>query len=143
MARILIILACLGAALALVGAGCGGGDGGGSDEEASSTTIAGQAANDHGSKDVSGEDELEMEADDFYFEPTILEGTAGQTLKIDIENEGSATHTFTIDDQDVDVTIEPGDTQEVEVTFPQSGVIRFYCRFHDGQGMAGALEAEG
>jgi plastocyanin len=142
MLRTTLLFAVVVAALTLLAAACGGG---GSDEgeEAATTTIAGQPANDHGSRDVSGEDELELEADDFYFEPTVLTGSPGQTLKIDIENEGSASHTFTIDDQDVDVTVEPGDTAEVEVTFPDSGEVRFYCSFHEAQAMAGALETSG
>jgi len=142
MQRTMLTFALVVAAVTLLAAGCGGG---GNDEggEAGTTTIAGEPASDHGSMEVSGEEELDLEADDFYFEPTVLTGSPGQKLMIDIENEGSASHTFTIDGQDVDVTVEPGDRAEVEVTFPQSGEIRFYCRFHEAQGMAGALEASG
>jgi len=138
-----MLLIVVVAAVALLASGCGGGGGNENNEEAASTTIAGEAASDHGSKDVMGEQELELEADDFYFEPTILKGSPGQKLTIEIENEGSASHTFTIDDQNVDVTVAPGEKADADVTFPESGELRFYCRFHEAQGMAGALKASG
>ena len=138
-------------ALALLAAACGrggGGGGGGSSpteqggagQGGGTLTIAGEQANDHGSSDVAGESEARLEADDFYFEPTVLVGTAGQRLTIEVENEGSATHTFTIDEQGIDEELSPGGSATVTVTFPDSGQLVFYCRFHRGQGMLGALQ---
>jgi len=75
-------------ALTLVAAACGG------DEEGASTTVGGQKANDHGSQDVAGESELDLELDDFYFEPIVLIGSAGETLTLDLENEGDTEHNF-------------------------------------------------
>ena len=134
-------LACLIVALvaALILAACGGDDDSSSGEdEGGTTTIAGESANDHGSQDVSGTDEASLEMDDFYFEPTILTGEAGQTLKIELENEGDATHNFSTDDKDF-VDVEPGEDASVTVTFPDSGTLAFFCKFHDSQGMRGAL----
>jgi plastocyanin len=104
-------------------------EGGGEDEgegqaEESTVTIAGREATDHGSEDVTGEDEIEVELDDFYFEPTVLEGEAGQALTVTMFNEGDAPHTFTIDELDVDEELEPGDEGvTAEVTFPESGAL--------------------
>ncbi len=39
----------------------------------------------------------------------------------------------------MDVTVQPGATGEASVTLPSSGAVRFYCRFHQGQGMQGAF----
>jgi plastocyanin len=138
----------------LLGAACGGDDepeGGAtsgseqSDEDegggGGTVQVAGEDANDHGSTDASGEDELKLEADDFYFSPTVITGAAGQSLTVEIENEGNAPHTFTIDDQGIDEQIEAGEDASVEVTFPDSGEVLFYCRFHQGQGMRGGLKA--
>jgi plastocyanin len=126
-------------------AACGGSSSSSSStgEEGGTTTIAGEPANDHGSEDVSGKQKIEVEADDFYFKPTVLNGTPGQKATIDIHNEGNASHTFTIDGQNVDVEVGPTEERDVEVTFPESGTLRFYCRFHEAQGMAGELEASG
>ena len=60
--------------LALVATACSKS---GNESEGGTTTIAGQTANDHGTKDVSGESSVELEQDNFYFEPTILKGTPG------------------------------------------------------------------
>jgi plastocyanin len=102
--------------------------------------IGDDQANDHGSADVTGTDETKLEQDNFYFNPTVLTGSAGQSLKIELDNEGSVPHTFTIDDQNVDVQVEPGEDASVDVTFPDSGFVEFYCRFHRGSGMAGELK---
>lgn len=134
-------------ALSVVAAACGGGGGGGGgspatpgEEEGGNVEIAGERANDHGSEDVSGASELEVEADDLYFEPTILSGTAGQEITIEVVNEGAAAHTFTIDEQGIDEELQPGADATVRVTFPDSGTVVFYCRFHRSQGMLGALQ---
>ena len=135
------------AVVLLLGAACGGDDepqGGATsssgEEEGGTVQVAGQDANDHGEADLSGRDEFDLEMDDFYFEPTVLTGEAGQTILIELENEGNAPHTFTIDDQGVDVEVEAGRSGEAEVTFPDSGEVLFYCRFHQGQGMRGGLK---
>jgi len=118
-------------------ASCGGGD----DEssEGGTTTIGDVAANDHGTKDVSGESRVEVELDDDYFEPTVLEGKAGERVTLELKNEGSNEHNLTIDELNIDQDVEAGDETEVEVTFPDSGTLTFYCKYHRGQGMAGAF----
>jgi plastocyanin len=134
------------AAVVLLAAGCGGyggkskstssesSGGGGSDGK---KTIAGVAANDHGSKSVG--DEAGVELDDYYFEPTVLRGKPGSKVKLELENEGSTEHNFSIDSQSVDQDVEAGEDAKVTVTFPKSGVLSFYCKYHRDKGMAGAL----
>ena len=121
-------------ALTLVAAACGG------DEEGASTTLGGQKANGHGSQDVAGESELDLELDDFYFEPTVLTGNAGETLKLDLENEGDTEHNFSLTDQRIDQDVEAGEKAEVSVTFPDSGTLVFFCKYHQDMGMRGALQ---
>jgi YVTN family beta-propeller protein len=96
---------------------------------------------DHGSKDVRGLDELELEADDYYFEPTVLQGAPGQKLKLTVSNEASMLHNFSLPTQGIDRDIRPAGQVEVEVAFPASGALRFYCKFHQAQGMTGELRA--
>jgi len=105
--------------------------------------IGGEEATYHGTTDVSGESGFELELDDFYFGPTVLEGEAGQTLTLTLHNEGEAPHTLTIDGA-VDEELEPeAEGVTVDVTYPDTGALAFYCRFHRGQGMLGALSVEG
>lgn len=128
----------------LVVAACGGSNGDESGEEGGSTTIAGMTAELHGTKDVSGETgKVEIELDDDYFEPTILEGEPGQTVTLELKNEGNNPHTLTISGQGIDQEVQPGDEAEVDVTFPKGGQLAFVCRFHESNGMVGALEVSG
>jgi plastocyanin len=105
--------------------------------------IGGEEATYHGTTDVAGESELELELDNFYFGPTVLDGDAGETLTLSLHNEGSAAHTFTIDAAGIDQELQPGDEGSVDVTFPDSGALVFYCRFHRSSGMLGALSVDG
>ena len=135
-------LVAVALALVLAAAACGGGGGDGNESEGGTTTIGGVAAESHGTKDVSGETgKVEVEMYDNYFEPTVLQGTPGQTVELELKNTGNAAHTFTISEQSVDKEIQPGDETETEVTFPQSGELTFVCKFHQSSGMVGALEA--
>jgi plastocyanin len=144
-----VVIACL----LLIGASaaCGdddddSGSGSGStasgSEESSGTTpvsLEGEV-NDHGTETAEGANpSVSMEADDFYFGPTFIQAEPGATITIEIENEGDATHTFTVDDQNIDEEIDAGDSTEVEVTAPDSGTLEFYCRFHRNRGMQGAI----
>ena len=127
------------------GSGGGGGEDAGEGHEAQGTvTIGGEEATNHGSVDVAGTEGVELELDDFYFGPTVLEGEAGQSLTLTLHNEGDAPHTFTIDESGVNEELSPGDQDvTVDVTFPDSGPLVFYCEFHRGQGMIGALSVGG
>jgi len=112
----------------------------GNESGGGTTTIAGQKANDHGTKDVSGEASAELEQDNYYFNPTILKGTAGEKLTLELSNEGSALHNFSITDQGISQDVESGTKAEVTVTFPQSGTLVFFCKYHQTLGMVGGLE---
>jgi uncharacterized cupredoxin-like copper-binding protein len=106
-------------------------------------TIGSDQANDHGTEDVTGMTSFELEADNddgFYFKPTVLSGSANQSLTLEIKNEGTAEHNFTIESLDVNVNIQPGQSQEVTVKFPGSGTVEFFCSFHRSLGMAGELQ---
>lgn len=129
---------------ALAVTACGGYGGGDKSEEGGSTTIGGMTASLHGTKDVSGESgKVEIEMYDDYFEPTVLKGKPGQTITLELKNEGSNPHTLTISDKGIDKEVQPGDEAEADVTFPQSGELTFVCRFHESKGMVGALEVSG
>jgi len=106
-------------------------------------TIGSDQANDHGTEDVTGMTSFELEADNddgFYFKPTVITGSANQSLKLEIKNEGTAEHNFTIESLGVNVNIQPGQSQEVTVKFPGSGTVEFFCSFHRSLGMAGELK---
>jgi plastocyanin len=98
--------------------------------------------NDRGERSVAGLGQVEIEASDFAFTPTTLRGTPGQHLRIAIENAASIDHNFSLDEQGIQQDITPGGRATVEVTFPASGVLRFFCALHAGRGMNGRLASE-
>jgi plastocyanin len=140
-----LVVAALMVTLSL--AACGNDD---NKTEATNTTAGDRAASDapvtlsgkvnnEGTKDATAGGELEVEADDFYFKPTFIKATAGQKLTISLKNEGAATHTFTSTELGVDKELKPGDTATVEITVPSADAVAFFCRFHQGGGMQGAV----
>ena len=119
-------------------AACGGSSSGGN------TVAAGDATpsfNDHGSTTVSG-DTVEIEADDFYFSPSVITGTPGEEITVKLANGSGTEHNFSVDSQDVDVDIEAHEDVTTTVTIPASGFVSFYCSYHKSQGMAGVLESK-
>jgi plastocyanin len=130
------------AVFVLVVVGCGGSKKSEQGEsEGKKATIAGLSANDHGSKQVSGTAEVEL--DDFYFDPTVLKGKPGSKVTLTLKNEGKVKHNFDLDAQQIDQDIDPGKSATVTVTIPQSGQVSFFCKYHKSMGMAGALQASG
>jgi len=139
--KILILLGVM----ATVAVGCGGG--GSTATSSSSSQSSGNASqpvslpgqtNNKGTKSATGND-IEVELDDFYFNPTFIQGTPGQTLTVHLKNEGKNAHTFTSTALNVDKTLQPDQTMDVQVMLPQAGATAFHCSFHQGQGMQGAF----
>jgi plastocyanin len=103
----------------------------------------GAGAVNRGTQAVTGS-KVEIEADndgsEFYFKPTCVTGSG--TVTVEVKNQGSIAHTFTVQALGIDEQIEPGKTKDVSVTFPASGAAPFVCKFHAGSGMRGALLAK-
>ena len=145
-----LIVAVLGLGVVPLVAGCGSSSSSSSSSSTESSssgggkkTIAGVQANDHGTKAASSSGKTEVELDDFYFKPTVLQGKPGAQVRLELKNEGKVEHTFTIDSQGVDQDLQPGDEAEVTITIPKSGAVSFYCKLHKSSGMAGALAVSG
>src|SRR2546430_1019231 len=104
-----------------------------------SITLGGVTYANHGTKDVRNLSKLELEADDYYFSPTFLRGRPGQKLTLLAESEASTLHNISIPALGIDRNIPPKGKVEVNVTFPSSGVLAFFCKFHGALGMNGQL----
>src|SRR5437879_9368616 len=104
-----------------------------------SITLGGVTYDNHGTKDVRNLSKLELEADDYYFSPTFLRGRPGQKLTLLVESEASTLHNISIPALGIDRNIPPKGKVEVNVTFPSSGVLAFFCKFHGALGMNGQL----
>ncbi|HEY5625786.1 MAG TPA: cupredoxin domain-containing protein [Dehalococcoidia bacterium] len=80
-------------------------------------------------------------ARDFAFDPITIGAQAGVTVEVGFANVGTANHTFTIDELDVDLALSSGESRTVEFAFPDQA-IEFYCRIHPVL-MRGTLEPGG
>lgn len=109
-------------------------------KESKTVTMNGVTYADHGTKDVRKLSKLELEADDYYFGPSVLRGNPGQKLTLMMENEASTLHNITIPALGIDKDIPPKGKVRLDVTFPASGALTFSCKFHGPLGMAGMLK---
>lgn len=116
------------AVLALTVAACGGGGGNGDQ----TTTTQGQ------SQGV----EVTVNATEFAFEPSTIEVPAGVPVTIILVNDGVVEHDFSIDDIDLHIFANPGETVRETVTFT-AGTYEVHCAVagHKEAGMMGTLVA--
>jgi plastocyanin len=109
------------------------------------TTLGTEQANFVKQEDASGMSSIEIEADTDnnvnYFSPTIVTGTAGQQLSIELKNASdSVKHNFIVEGQSINEDLDPGQTATVTVTLPASGVLEFHCEYHQSIGMVGQFQ---
>ena len=60
--------------------------------------------------------EIEVELDDYYFQPKSISILLGETVRLVLKNEGRSTYTFTIDELGIDVRLALGETKTIEIT---------------------------
>ena len=114
-------LACILAVVLLLGT-CGGSDDDGDDQTKPKTT-----ASTSGPADAL--DGLDVTLNDNYFDPKLIVGEPGTLYRFDLLNEGASVHNFSIGST-VSVDVPAGTTSKVEVVFPESGDVEFFCKFH-------------
>ena len=80
----------------------------------------------------AGSDAVEVVQDDDDFEPEALHLEAGTEVDVEVRNEGSNDHNFTIDALDLSTgTIEPGRVMTATFVVP-NGTTEYRCTFHPG-----------
>jgi plastocyanin len=79
---------------------------------------------------------------DNFFEPPCIAVSSTQT--INLTNAGNLDHNFTVEEGDYDIDVEPGgeETTDEVGTDLMAGVYKFYCDFHQADGMVGTLVVE-
>ncbi len=122
-------------ALALIGVAACGDDDSGGDGPAETT-----APVDTGT-DTPADGVITVQAIDVAFDKTSISAEAGSAIEIDFSNEGLLSHTFTVDEIEVDLVLARGESGTLQFTFPDES-FEFYCRFHPTQ-MRGTLEPGG
>ncbi len=79
---------------------------------------------------------------DNFFEPPCV--AVSSTQPITLTNAGNLEHNFTVEDEDFDIDVDPGGevtTDEVGTDLA-AGVYKFYCEYHQAEGMVGTLVVE-
>jgi plastocyanin len=104
--------------------------------------LNGRTANDHGTKDVSGGGKQDVEVDSCYFNPTVFTAHPGDKLTLTLGNESTTLHNFSLTERGIDKDIQPDAKITVTVTFPPSGTLVFFCKYHASLGMIGGLQVE-
>jgi len=80
----------------------------------------------------AGSDAVEVVQHDDDFEPEALHLEAGTEVDVEVRNEGSNDHNFTIDALDLSTgTIEPGRVMTATFVVP-NGTTEYRCTFHPG-----------
>lgn len=135
MRKLLILVAVSALAVGLLGIGSA------SAKTSKPVTLNGKV-NAKGTKDLSGKSSatLELEADDFSFNPTFVKVNPGEKVTIKFKNEGSTTHTFTSSALSIDQQVSAGKSAKFTLTVPSTGdAFQFHCDFHESKGMQGAF----
>jgi YVTN family beta-propeller protein len=80
-----------------------------------------------------------LRVDDYFFEPRVIQGRAGQPLRLRIENAASTLHNLSAPGLGIDRDLPPKSRVEIDVTVPRSGPVEFFCKFHGPLGQQGQL----
>lgn len=101
---------------------------------------------DHGDNSpvAEGARRIEVTATSFAFDPDEFTVTAGEDVAIVLTSDDPLLHDFTIDDLDVHVSADGGDTAEGGLRADEPGEYTFYCTVegHRDAGMEGTLVVE-
>ncbi|PWT75116.1 MAG: hypothetical protein C5B60_05770 [Chloroflexi bacterium] len=95
------------------------------------------SVNDHGTVVASG-GQIGVQAKDFFFSPTCVTGVPGGTVTLIVHNVGQALHNVSIPSLGIDMDVAPGQTITVPLRMGSTPLV-FFCKYHKGVGMYGAL----
>jgi plastocyanin len=91
-------------------------------------------SNSGGSDDVA----LKVSVANYQFSPATVKVDSGDSIELTNTNPQTP-HTFTVIDEDIDVSLDPGSSNTVKIDLPP-GTYPFECSFHSSMGMRGTLK---
>jgi plastocyanin len=91
----------------------------------------------HGAVAASG-NQFSIEAGDFFFSPTCLTKVPGGTVTLTVHNSGVTLHNVSIPSLRIDMDMASGQTITVKVKMGSAPQV-YFCKYHRGAGMLGAL----
>jgi cytochrome c oxidase subunit II len=146
MRRSLVAVLLSALALGLVLNACGDDDSSGADHPMASMPsdgMGGMDGHDESTPVTPGARRIEVDATSFEFDPDEITVTAGEDVAIVLSSD-DLLHDFTIDDIDVHVAADRGETAEGGLRADVAGEYTYYCTVagHREAGMEGTLVAE-
>jgi plastocyanin len=126
--RVLLVLAT-SFVLALTACGGNGYGGGGGPAETSAPAA----------QPTSGADGQQVSLADFSYSPNTLTAQAGQPLDLNVRNQGTQRHSFTITGVTDSGVVQPGGQATVDFTPSQAGTLTYFCTVHGQAVMSGTL----
>ena len=75
---------------------------------------------------------------EYKYDPSELSFSVGETVTFSLTSE-TEFHTFEVDDLDIYVEVEAGDTVTYTFTFDDAGTYELVCTPHSAQGMIGTI----
>jgi plastocyanin len=138
----LVRMIMLPLALMLVGVACGGGSSNQTTTQPPVTTTTTSESPTAGSTTGSPSGGATLTLKDNVFDPADFTVAAGS--QITLKNEGAALHNFSVEGQDVDKDVKPGETETEDVLEGlQPGTYTMFCKYHRSVGMEGTLTISG
>ena len=96
------------------------------------------AASNGGSSDRTLDVLMQDEGGNYVYSPTEITVSTGETLELVLTSQNEF-HSFTVDDLDIDLEVEAGETEELVFTFDKPGTYDFICIPHESLGMVGQI----
>ena len=93
-----------------------------------------KGSNSSGNDDVA----LKVSVANYQFSPATVKVDSGDSIELTNTNPQTP-HTFTVIDEDIDVSLDPGSSTAVKIDLPP-GTYPFECSFHSSMGMRGTLK---
>lgn len=90
---------------------------------------------------VDGADEIVIEANEMAFDPASFEVIAGEPVNLTVTNTGEAFHDLVIDEIDLHIDVDSGQTTTAGLEIDEPGDYGYYCSVpgHATAGMQGTL----
>lgn len=138
-------LLSLAAVALLVLTACGGDDDDDADDSPTTAAVATSPAGAEptaASGGATGEPITVTMQDTMKFDPATITVAAGAEVSIHLVNAGAIEHDFSLDEADVEESLDGGDEDEFTFTAPtEPGTYKFYCNVpgHEPAGMKGEL----
>ena len=77
----------------------------------------------------------------YEFVPNDLNFKVGETVNLILQAE-TEFHTFTVDELDIDASLDAGDTVTLTYTFDKPGTFELVCLVHESNGMTGTITVQ-